>query len=293
MKKHLLVSVATLATVSAFSALAADLPSRKAPVIAPPPPLWTGFYAGLNAGYNFGTNANVYSQNWNSVSLNNSVPIALNLNKSQTQNGFIGGAQFGYNYQYGSNFVIGVETDIQGAGIRGSSYGRGAAAAAHSFGGVGIQTTSVGGTVVQAGVDYLGTIRGRLGYLATPTLLLYGTGGFAYGGAWANVAQQAVTAVSVTGIGGGEFSTFGDGHQKQLLTGWTAGGGLEWMFLPNWSLKGEALYWDLGRMNVNTVTSLPSDLGWGRTSVNYSGVQTKVGVNYHFNWGVAPVVAAY
>jgi outer membrane immunogenic protein len=37
------------------------------------------------------------------------------------------------------------------------------------------------------------------------------------------------------------------------LSGWTAGGGLEWMFMQNWSLKAEALYWDLGRMNVETV----------------------------------------
>ena len=63
MKNALLASVATLATVSACSAFAADLPSRKAPAYVPPTPMWTGFYAGLNAGYNFGTNQNVDGQN--------------------------------------------------------------------------------------------------------------------------------------------------------------------------------------------------------------------------------------
>lgn len=66
----------------------------------------------------------------------------------------------------------------------------------------------------------------------------------------------------------------------ELLTGWTAGAGAEWMFLPNWSLKGGALYGDLGRMNVNTVnygispfpTALNNTIGWGHTSVNYTGV---------------------
>ena len=295
----------------ASPALSADLPSRKG--AAPQPtlaPQWSGLYAGLNAGYNFGTNANVNSQNvgtnWNSgllpvFGLPNAAPIALDLNKSIFQDGFIGGGQFGYNYQYSTNFVLGVETDIQGAGIRGSRSDSGASIlASKTLQGADSQYT--GNTVVQAGVDYLGTVRGRLGYLATPTLLIYGTGGFAYGGAWANVSQQAVTTVPGYVITGGiQASTFGGGNQNQLLTGWTAGGGLEWMFMSNWSLKGEALYWDLGGMNANTTNYsgspalgfLGSAGGWGRTSVNYSGIQSKVGVNYHFNWDTAPIVAKF
>ena len=160
---------------------------------------------------------------------------------------------------------------------------------------------------VRSGVDYLGTIRGRIGYLWTPTLLVYGTGGFAYGGAYANVTQSAnamlqdhnfpTPGTGYTGYGQG---ISGGGKQSQLLTGWTAGGGLEWMFMPNWSLKGEATYWDLGRMNVSTSTfglaptSLNTNsIGWGRTSVSYSGVQAKAGINYHFTWGSMPVVASF
>jgi outer membrane immunogenic protein len=144
-------------------------------------------------------------------------------------------------------------------------------------------------------------VRGRIGYLWTPTLLVYGTGGFAYGNAYANVVQTAYE--NVAGANGYlQTNTWvGGGRQNQLLTGWTAGGGAEWMFMPNWSLKAEALYWDLGRMNVQTASygvsgnanTVANTVGWGRSSVSYQGVQAKVGVNYHFNWGAAPIVAKY
>ena len=304
MKKLLLASVATVAAVSAFSAFAADLPSRKAaPVYAPPPPMWTGFYAGLNAGYNFGTNSNAYSQNWGTnwtgaAIIPGTAPISMDAFASNTQSGFIGGGQIGHNYQYGSNILLGIETDIQGTGIRGAARGGGAAA---GVGPTGASSLAVGQTGIQGGVDWLGTVRGRIGYLWTPTLLVYGTGGFAYGGVYANVIQSAYENVYDGGIYAQTNTWVGGGRQNQLLTGWTAGGGAEWMFMPNWSLKAEALYWDLGRMNVQTATfgvsgdavDFPNTLGWGRSSVSYQGVQAKVGVNYHFNWGAATVVAAY
>jgi outer membrane immunogenic protein len=346
MKKILLASVAALATVSAFSAFAADLPSRKAaPVYAPPPPMWTGFYAGLNAGYNFGTNSNAYASNWggnwvDSFPGKGALPgvaaLATSASASNTQSGFIGGGQVGYNYQYGSNIVIGVEADIQGSGVRGSSYGGGAAASGVANPGVTAQpvsntvtvsstnlpegvipktpftnttnTAAVGQTSVQSGVDWLGTVRGRIGYLWTPTLLVYGTGGLAYGNAYANVVQSAVENVTTT-TGSTTLTTvynqtntwLGGGRQNQILTGWTAGGGAEWLFAPNWSVKAEALYWDLGRQNVQTsligvsgnAANIANNIGWGRTSVSYQGVIARAGVNYHFNWGAAPVVASY
>jgi outer membrane immunogenic protein len=230
-----------------------------------------------------------------------------------TQSGFIGGGQIGYNYQYGSSVVLGLEADIQGADIRGTTTGSGASQAIlrtpfDSNTNAGTITSGISAVAVQGGVDWLGTVRGRLGYLVTPTLLLYGSGGLAYGNAWANVEQTSIEhhfATADLSLYPGyhnETSTWlGGGRQSQILTGWTAGGGIEWMFMQNWSLKAEALYWDLGRMNVETVaygvTGKPSEfsnnIGWGRTSVSYSGVQAKAGVNYHFNWGSAPVVASY
>ena len=306
MKKILLAAVSLSAL--AGSAFAADLPSRKEPVVAPVVvPMWTGMYAGLNAGYNWGVNSSAYSQNWGAPGgqipgYTPNAPIAMDGVAPNTQSGFIGGAQFGYNYQM-SNFVIGAEADISGTNTRGTGNTSGAVndgpvAVTTPFSGTASGTT-VGRTTVQAGVDYIGTIRGRIGYLWSPTLLVYGTGGFAYGGAWANVGQLASSAGSVaqssTYAVSGSTLWVGGGQQNQLLTGWTAGAGAEWMFMPNWSLKGEALYWDLGRMNVNTVSYLSTGdtLGWGRTNVNYAGVMARAGVNYHFNFGAAPVVAKF
>ncbi len=317
MKKILLASVATLATVSAFSAFAADLPSRKAaPVYAPPPPMWTGFYAGLNAGYNFGTNgsngglsiAPVWSTPAGAAVVPAAGPLAMSgygNNGNNTQSGFIGGGQVGYNYQYGSNILLGVEADIQGSGIRGASYSAGAAASGPGSIRLGefvlpVNNTAVGSTAIQGGVDWLGTVRGRVGYLWTPTLLVYGTGGFAYGNAYANVVQSAIEQVNVGGAVN-QAVWLGGGRQNQILTGWTAGGGAEWLFAPNWSIKAEALYWDLGRMNVNTAAfgisplanTITNNLASGRSNVSYQGVIARAGVNYHFNWGAAPVVASY
>lgn len=128
-------NIATMATLvaalSAGLAFAADLPSQKAPP-APPVLSCTGAYTGLNAGYNWGTNGNVTSQHyapaWTEAApeagepfSNAAGPLALSGSNTNTQSGFIGGAQFGYNYQWGTKYVFGIETDIQGTGINGSS----------------------------------------------------------------------------------------------------------------------------------------------------------------------------
>ena len=147
------------------TANAADL--YRAP---PPPPVsyvppviatntWTGFYAGINGGYGWGSGGNTISY---FDGLDQSA-------RAQPQGGF-GGGQIGYNYQTGS-FVFGVETDFQGAGISNSVTGTTAN---------GFDFTS------KESIDWFGTARGRLGF-AVGNALLYGTGGFAYG----NVNQRA------------------------------------------------------------------------------------------------------
>ncbi len=365
--KKIALSVAALA-LTAGAALAADLPSRKGPPVLPPPPppppMWTGFYAGLNAGYNFGVNNNVQSAviAQDATGLGGlsffpapgvlggiytvSVPTGLDLAQSgglsNTQNGFIGGGQIGYNYQWGSNFVIGIEADIQGSGIRGRSTGVGIGGASVTspalvLFGVPIapgannfqnSTNSVGQTTVNAGIDYLGTVRGRLGYLFTPTMLVYATGGFTYGGAYANVNQWGTTNVStqLTALGfplpavGVNLTSIGGGQRSETLVGWNAGAGIEWMFMPNWSLKAEGIYWSLGNMSLPTSSFASAPItgvaglippiaiiaplanlsafnglsNVGATRVNYQGVIARLGVNYHFNWGSsAPVLASY
>src|SRR6188472_698066 len=106
MKKFLLAGVA-LAALSG-SAVAADLAR---PAYAPPPPMysWTGLYWGVNVGYSWGRDKN----QWNLVGFGT-------VCESQKMDGVIGGFQSGYNYQFGQ-WVLGLETDIQASGQKGSS----------------------------------------------------------------------------------------------------------------------------------------------------------------------------
>ncbi len=312
--KKLLLSTAVLA-LTANAALAADLPTRKAPAFAPPPPMWTGFYAGLNAGYNFGTNSNVKSYAVGSdvwagnytgsdgnngkivapLSVANTAGPALSGNNPMNMTGFIGGGQIGYNYQFGSNIVIGLEADIQGSGYRGTSQGTGASSAAVTvtdfFGAaVDASNNSVGRTTVNAGSDWLGTVRGRLGYLVTPSLLAYATGGLTYGGIYANVGQVAFSSLGLTNGSTANYTFAGGRSSSQNSVGWNVGGGFEWMFLPNWSLKGEGIYWNLGNLNIPSAAlaaapnaPLEPLATIGNVRVNYQGVIARAGINYHFN----------
>lgn len=268
MKKALLLATA-LATV-AGSAFAADLPSTKAPMLPPPPPppLWTGFYVGLNAGYTFSssTTASVVSTFWGPVG-----PIGGIRN-----DGFMGGGQIGYNWQFGPSILVGGEADIQG--IAGNSN----SVTVLPFPATALSLTSR--------IDYLGTVRGRVGWLFTPTLLIYGTGGLAYGG--------VNSALGIAWAGG----AFGSSAYSDTNVGWTAGGGVEWMFWPSWSAKVEYLYYDLG--SISYVAAVPAVPAVGaaanffpafstETRTRFDGNIVRAGINYHFNWGAAPIVAKY
>jgi outer membrane immunogenic protein len=154
MKNLLLSSVALLGLTA--GALAADLPSRRAPapmLSAVPMFTWTGFYVGVNAGY--GWNNNDYA-----VVTPGGTVLAVD---GQDDGGFVGGAQVGYNYQIGS-FVVGVETDLQYA----------------DMGGRGTFTIAGVSYTTDSSDNYFGTVRGRLGF-AFDRALVYATGGFAYG----------------------------------------------------------------------------------------------------------------
>ena len=236
MKNKLLSATAIALALATGSALAADLPSRKeAPVYVAPAPVatWTGFYAGLNLGGGWSSQGgnNSYLPYADSTFGLGSTPVpglAPNLfflpgggTTGNNTGGVVGGGQIGYNYQM-NQFVLGVETDFQGTSITGGNQGNYAGLYASPYPGsaTGVLSPLVTGNGGNLGLPWFGTVRGRAGYLVTPTLLLYGTGGFAYGGVEA--FQRSNTS-----------------------TGWTAGGGVEWMFMPHWTAKLEYLYVDL------------------------------------------------
>jgi outer membrane immunogenic protein len=157
--------------------------------------------------------------------------------------GGFGGGTVGYNWQFGQ-FVVGIEGDGAFGDINNSI--------TQAFPGVGTLTAS-------AKVDALATIRGRFG-VAFDQVLLYGTGGLAI----------ADTKVGVTAPGVALSDT-------QTMTGWTAGAGIEWMFLPHWSVKGEYLYRSFSSQTF-FAAQLPPGISSGTLNIN-SG---QVGINYHF-----------
>jgi outer membrane immunogenic protein len=322
----ILSSAAAIAlTLSIGPALAADLPSRKGPppiyVPPPPPPMWTGFYLGLNAGGTFGGSNSVITSGgplglingpWPVwcvpyyTNVNNAFGLAANSVNPVSNGGFIGGGQAGYNYQFNNAFVVGLEADIQGiAGSSGSS-------SVSGFSPMAVPSYALANNVASTAtasksLDYLGTVRGRIGYLINPTLLVYGTGGLAYGGANLNTSIFASDTANVF------QPTFGGSSYSSTLVGWTAGGGLEWMFMPNWSAKLEYLYYDLGTVttpgSMSAVSYNSYTDGYGafhssaqfaaiaqQTSAHFNGHIVRAGVNYHFNWWggePAPILAKY
>ena len=301
MKKVLAAALIAGSTIS--TAFAADLPSRKAAVYAPPPPVftWTGFYVGLNAGGTVSNNNNITTTGFAVANPFAAVPGFGPFQNAIVTNdtNFIGtgskagallGGQAGYNWQFGTPFLLGVETDIQGVVSSGSTRGF-----ASSFPVIGFPPfTDNARGVVSKRLDYLGTVRGRVGYLVTPTFLIYATGGLAYGG-----VKSSTAIIHNVAPANGVITVGGQGGFSSAKVGYTVGGGVEWMFMPSWSLKAEYLYYDLRTVNYNAGGTISSAAGAFtnseavRTRVRFDGHVGRLGVNYHF-WGpAAPVVARY
>jgi outer membrane immunogenic protein len=160
-----LLAATALTTAGLSAASAADLPVRAAPPVIAMAPIftWTGFYAGVNAGWGW------RDSNRQTVILDGAVPGTLFF-PDNGDGGFTGGGQIGYNWQFGS-FVIGAETDIQWADT-----GNSEAVAFVPFGAPGV---FVPGEFRNDLSDWFGTVRLRAG-VAFDRVLVYATGGLAY-----------------------------------------------------------------------------------------------------------------
>ncbi|MBM3563959.1 MAG: porin family protein [Alphaproteobacteria bacterium] len=290
----------TLALVTG-SALAADLPSYKAPpAYIPPPPMWTGFHVGLNAGGSWAAStATSFASAPFFINGADNVPwaaaMAIAGTGSLSTNGaaFIGGGQLGYDWQFNANFLAGIEADIQGlAGANNNAASVMLSPTPLSAAGLNLLTSVASGK----SLDFLGTVRGRLGYLITPTLLAYATGGLAYGQATATTNFYQHVPNDTPG-----FLLLGasQGRYAQTRVGWTAGGGLEWLFWPQWSAKLEYLFYDLGAASYPVAVAADWQLtnllvaNATQARARFDGHVVRAGVNYHFNWGVAPIVAKF
>lgn len=193
-------------------------------------------------------------------------------------NGVIGGGQVGYNWRV-QNWLVGLEADIQGSSEKGSSD--------LICVGCANDGTNITSILTQK-LTWFGTVRGRVGVFVTPSVLLYGTGGLAYGElkTGGSITGNNVNGVPVTVAFPGASST---------RVGWTAGVGVEGKIAQNRTAKLEYLYMDLGSASagpIGTTILVPVRVNAG---VSYSSGLTdnilRVGVNYQF--GGDPVVARY
>jgi outer membrane immunogenic protein len=179
-----------------------------------------------------------------------------------------GGGQVGYNYQI-QNWVLGIETDIQWSGQKGSL----------DFVCVGCGTgpSNITGSFSQK-LKWLGTLRGRAGITVTPTILAYVTGGLAYGGV---KTDGSVTGVTIPGPVA--TTTFSSSTTK---TGWALGGGIEGIVSGNWTAKLEYLYVDLGTVSGGPFATTAIDTIRVPVNASFSSRVTdnivRVGLNYKF-----------
>lgn len=229
MFKRALLGVSAIALL-AGSASAADLANRypvKAAIVPVQVFSWTGFYVGGNVGYGWGNNTLDYT------------PFGLPTFSYDVSNadGFFGGLQAGYNFQFANNVVLGLEADLE-------------------FADMGTNNILIGGPVpgapVAQSLDMFGTIRGRLGY-AMDRFLPYFTGG----AAWATT--------NYTGPWGWSSDS--------TTWGWTIGGGVEYAVTNNWTFKAEYLYLDFDGTNYvypnGDQISNGFDLSTIKAGVNY------------------------
>jgi outer membrane immunogenic protein len=208
-----------------------------ADAMPPPPPLplpvpivqvfsWTGFYIGGNAGWGFTNGSGTFTTALGAD------PFTVNTN------GFIGGAQLGYNWQTGP-MVFGAEADFQGTAASGSL------------------SATAGPTIsATAKTPWFGTLRGRVGY-AFDSVLLYATGGGVYGDSSWN----------------GSVSTVGNFSSATTFWTWTLGAGVEAAFWGCWSAKLEYLFAGTpsSTPTVPTVTAVSGNAGANivRVGLNY------------------------
>jgi outer membrane immunogenic protein len=263
-------------------ASAADLPARaytKAPVLEPVYN-WTGFYFGANVGYGWNDPTVSYTPNDNAIlaDLNGgnfngtAIPSA-----SYNIKGALGGGQIGYNWQFNHSWLFGLEADFDGSGLKGS------AVSPFTFGFQPATMTS------NQSLDWVGTARGRLGWLPTDKLVLFATGGLAYGEIKENLVFVGRTGIN--NISGGigfacDVATCFSGSSSQVKTGYTVGAGFEYAILQNVSVKLEYLYVNLGQTNVTAVAlnssgqPTPSSIGAHYSNLDFNVL--RVGANLHF-----------
>jgi outer membrane immunogenic protein len=253
------VALAALSSLVATPILAADLAVKAPPPPPPPVATWTSCYVGVEAGYGWGRTHDSVAY----VPPGPFAPLPPYTTAGTNLEGAMGGPQVGCDYQWGTQWVVGVIATYDFADISGSN-----------------TTAPVPGFPLpiihtfHEEIDGFGTVRGRIGWLFAPNWLVYGSGGLAYG----RVVTSAVTS------GPGIVGTVVDPGEATWKTGWTAGGGVEWKFSDHISVFAEYLYAELGSVTGRGELE-PTVFGGAEITDSYDRPKVnvvKAGINWHF-----------
>lgn len=242
--------------------LAADIPAApivKAPIRAPAYS-WYGFYIGVHGGYGWSKQSVQFVPDVTYAPA--FLPGALPTSMAADAKGFIGGVQWGSNWQFGS-VVLGTDSDFSYADIKDSQTIVG------TLGGLPIT-----GTASQR-LKWFGTTKLRGGILATENLLLYATGGLATGRVESTASINFAGLCAIPG-------NCAAGAAAKDKWGWAIGGGIEYADGP-WQFRVEYLHYDLGTLNYPVRDPLLPFAAIA-ASTKFSGDMVRGGISYRFNW---------
>lgn len=264
---HMTRLLATTALCAlATAAVAADLPTRKAPL----PALvasgfnWDGFYVGLNFGAAKGGGT------WSRPTGNLLLFNTPRFNAKNNDIGVFGGATVGVNKQFGA-FVVGLEGDISASSL----YGNAVCGGEWGLGGV--------GWACKNRTKLLGSLDLRAGY-ATGAALFYAKGGLAY-------------ARNKLAIEEAPYYPFPVAASNKSRWGWNVGAGVEYAMGGGWSAKGEYDYYSFAGRNFSSITAaMPNRGAIGARAAQHEHL-IKFGLNYRFGGGSdvaapAPAIAS-
>jgi outer membrane immunogenic protein len=231
---------------------------------------WTGFYAGLSIGHSWDSGAPVHllTDQTGFATLGGADTLSRGTLGELGLDGLFAGGQLGWTWRSGS-IVYGIEADIQGGQ-------RDSVAGTFEYPKV-VDVISLDG-VASLDLDWYATVRGRLGVLVNPSLLVYATGGWAVG--------QVEYSLSATDVG--LFANFDTRLRSSgLESGYTVGGGLETALTRNLSLKIEYQYINLGSVGASgPVTAIGGGLPTGETATLASQTvdfhTVRAGLNVHW-----------
>jgi outer membrane immunogenic protein len=239
----------------------------KAPI--KPVPTWSGFYVGGNAGWVGSANnidlagSDTGAAGLGSMLAKGVIPGTIDLG----DNGFLGGGQLGYNWQLGS-WVLGLEGDIDWSTAKSSIIVPDCLVPTPPSG---LATPLTTNAVRE--LDWLGTIRGRVGYTPVAPLLIYGTGGLAVG--------EHKLGIGVSDPGANPAANLFN-QTSSTSAGWTVGAGIEWMFASHWSVKAEYLYVDLGNISSTVNYAYGANTSSLTGTLHETDNIARGGINYHF-----------